>query len=92
MLHLKQRAVLGAVKLWGEYLAHSEVEQSEREKLLERAREYIERLKRLGERPAVVALEMAQVGRLDRDPHGTLRFQRKPKDWLGMTTHSGTRR
>jgi len=80
---LESRAVLGAAKLWGEFVAQSDLESEERREIISKVRDYIERLRQLGQPPAVVALETAQINRLDGDPHDTFRLSQEALSLAG---------
>lgn len=62
----ERRALLQAIRAWGEHMGCQPLPEGDMATISQRARKLVERLQALGERPGIVALEMAQLGRFDR--------------------------
>lgn len=65
---LERRALLQAVRAWGEHMGTGNVQDRDVARICGYARKLVERLKALGERDGIIALELAQLGRFDRSP------------------------
>ncbi|MGD0567057.1 MAG: hypothetical protein ABSA78_01530 [Candidatus Sulfotelmatobacter sp.] len=69
---LERRALLQAVRAWGEHMGCQRLPEGDVAAISQRARKLVQRLQALGERPGIVALELAQLGRFDRSESDVL--------------------
>jgi nucleoside phosphorylase len=69
---LQRRALLQAIRAWGEHVGCGRVRDREAAAISHRARKLVDRLKALGEKTGIIALELAQLGRFDRPPSEVL--------------------
>lgn len=70
---IERNAILRLIRTLGEQSISHRVGEHEHKELVARIRQYIERLEKIGERPAAVALEKALAARLDGNPEEALR-------------------
>lgn len=63
---LERRALLQAIRAWGEHMGCQRPSESEVVAITQHSRKLVERLQERSERPGIIALELAQLGRFDR--------------------------
>jgi hypothetical protein len=63
---LERRALLQAIRAWGEHMGCQRLPEGDVPAISQRARKLVERLQARDERPGIIALELAQLGRFDR--------------------------
>jgi len=63
---LERRALLQAIRAWGEHMGCQRLPEGDVATITQRARKLVERLQARGERSGIIALELAQLGRFDR--------------------------
>ena len=63
---LERRALLQAIRAWGEHMGCQRLPEGDVSAISQRARKLVERLQARDERPGIIALELAQLGRFDR--------------------------
>jgi nucleoside phosphorylase len=71
---LERRTILQAVRAWGEHMGCQHLQEADIAATSKRARKLVERLQTLGERPGIIALELAQLGRFDRPASEVLEY------------------